>query len=74
MKHYKFPPELVFNSDQTPSSNVSVAKSTMAFKGSKAIPIKGNTDKRATTLAKFCCNSIKWILANPSDTQRKNKC
>ena len=44
------PPELVLNSDQTPSSYVSVGKSTMARKGSTAIPIKGVTDKRAITL------------------------
>ena len=50
MKQYKIPLELVFNSDQTHQSYVSVGKSTMALKGSKAIPIKGITDKRATTL------------------------
>ena len=44
------PPELVLKSDQTPSSYVSVGKSTMAQKGSTAIPIKGVTDKRAITL------------------------
>ena len=46
---YGIPPELVLNSDQTPSSYVSVGKSTMAWKGSTAIPIKGVTDKRAIT-------------------------
>ena len=44
------PPELVLNSDQTPSSYVSVGKSTMARHGSKSVPIKGLTDKRAITL------------------------
>ena len=50
IKKYGIPPELVLNSDQTPSSYVSVGKSTMAPKGSTAIPIKGVTDKRAITL------------------------
>ena len=50
IKKYGIPPELVLNSDQTPSSYVSVGKSTMARKGSTAVPIKGVTDKRAITL------------------------
>ena len=50
IRKYGIPPELVLNSDQTPSSYVSVGKSTMARKGSTAIPIKGVTDKRAITL------------------------
>ena len=50
IKKYGIPPELVLNSDQTPSSYVSVGKSTMARKGSTAIPIKRITDKRAITL------------------------
>ena len=50
VKEYKIPPELVLNSDQTPSSYVSVGKSTMAARGSKTIAIKGITDKRAITL------------------------
>ena len=50
IKEYEIPPELVLNSDQTPSSYISVGKSTMALRGSKAIPIKGITDKRAITL------------------------
>ena len=43
------PPELVLNSDQTPSSYISVDKSTMARKGSTSIPIKCVTDKCAIT-------------------------
>ncbi len=50
IKTYKIPPELVMNSDQTPSSYVSVGKSTMSRKGSKSVPIKGVADKRAITL------------------------
>ena len=52
IKKCGIPPELVLNSDQTPSSyvHVSVGKSTMARKGSTTIPIKGVTDKRAITL------------------------
>ena len=50
IKQYKIPPELVMNSDQTPSTYVSVGKSTMSLKGSKSVPIKGVTDKRAITL------------------------
>ena len=47
---YGILPELVLNSDQTPSSYVFVGKSTMARKGSTSIPIKGVTDKRTITL------------------------
>ena len=50
IKNYQIPPELIMNSDQTPSSYVSVGKSTMNKKGSKSVPIKGVTDKRAITL------------------------
>ena len=50
MKQYNIPPELVLNSDQTPSSYISVGKSTMAKHGSKSVPIKGLMDKRAITL------------------------
>ena len=44
------PPALILNSDQTPSSFVSVGKKTMAEKGSKSVPVKGLTDKRNITL------------------------
>ena len=50
IKKYEIRPALILNSDQTPSSCVSVGKSTMAVKGDKSIPIKGITDKRAITL------------------------
>ena len=49
-KEHSIPPELVLNSDQTPSSYVSVGKSTMALRGSKSVPIKGLSDKRNITL------------------------
>ena len=44
------PPELILNSDQTPSSYVSVGKKTMATRGSKTVPIKALADKRNITL------------------------
>lgn len=47
---YNIPPELVLNADQTPSSYVSVGRSTMASRGSISVPIKGLTDKRNITL------------------------
>ena len=47
---YNIPPELVINADQTPSSYVSVGRSTMAARGSTSVPIKGLTDKRNITL------------------------
>ena len=50
IKEHNIPPELVLNADQTPSSYVSVGKSTMAARGGKSIPIKGLTDKRNITL------------------------
>jgi len=51
IKKYWIPPELVLNSNQTPSLYVSVGKSTMARKGSTAIPIKDVTDKCAIVKA-----------------------
>ena len=47
---YNIPPELVLNADQTPSSYVSVGRSTMAARGSTSVSIKGLTDKRNITL------------------------
>ena len=47
---YSIPPELVLNSDQTPSSYVSVGKYTMAAHGSKSVAIAGLSDKRNITL------------------------
>ena len=47
---YNIPPELVLNANQTPSSYVSVGRSTMAAKGSTSVPIKGLTDKQNITL------------------------
>lgn len=47
---HSIPPELVLNSDQTPSSYVSVGKSTMHDCGAKSVPIQGLKDKRAITL------------------------
>ena len=49
-REYAIPAELVLNSDQTPSSYVSVGRSTMASHGSKSVPIKGLSDKRNITL------------------------
>ena len=50
MKKHSIPPELVLNSDQTPSSYMSVGRATMAASGSSSVPIKGLTDKRNITL------------------------
>ena len=47
---HSIPAQLVLNSDQTPSSYVSVGKLTMATKGAKSVPIKGLTDKKNITL------------------------
>lgn len=47
---HSIPAALVLNSDQTPSSYVSVGKSTMAVKGSTTVPIEGLTDKWNITL------------------------
>ena len=49
-RKYNIPPELVVNADQTPSSYVSVGKRTMDPRGSRAVPIKGLSDKRNITL------------------------
>lgn len=50
MELHSIPAQLVLNSDQTPSSYVSVGKLTMATKGAKSVPIKGLTDKKNITL------------------------
>ena len=50
VKLHSIPAELILNSDQTPSSYVSVGKLTMATRGTKSVPIKGLTDKRNITL------------------------
>ena len=50
IKKYNIPPDLVLNADQTPSSYISVGKSTMAIRGERSVPIKGLTDKRNITL------------------------
>ena len=49
-KKYNIPPQLILNADQTPSSYVSVGKSTMAKRGEKSVSIKGLSDKRSITL------------------------
>ena len=49
-KKYNIPPQLILNADQTPSSYVSVGKSTMAKRGEKSVSIKGLSDKRNITL------------------------
>lgn len=51
------PPELVFNLDQTPLSNVSPGKYTFDFQGAKNVPIKRVDDKRQIN-ATFCVNSV----------------
>lgn len=50
VKEFSIPHELILNSDQTPSSYVSVCRSTMSASGAKAVAIKGLTDKRNITL------------------------
>ena len=50
MKMYSIPPELVINADQTPSSYISVGRTTMAKQGSSSVSIKGLSDKRNITL------------------------
>lgn len=47
---HSIPLQLVLNADQTPSSYVSVGKTTMAARNSSSVPIKGLTDKRNITL------------------------
>ena len=50
IKQYKIPPEFMLNSDQTPSSYVSVGRPTMATRGVKSVAIKGYIDERNITL------------------------
>ena len=50
VKKHNIPPELILNSDQTPSSYVSVGKQTMAARGSKSVPVKGLMHNRNITL------------------------
>ena len=42
IEEYQIPSQVIMNSDQTPSSYVSVGKSTMSKKGSHCVPIKIN--------------------------------
>ena len=58
VKLYSIPPELILNTDQTPSSYVSVGKLTMAAQGSKS---KGLTDKRNITLTFVISLSGKFL-------------
>ena len=57
VKKYNIQPQLILNADQTPSSYVSVGKSTMAKRGDKSVSIKGLSDKRNIT--NICCY-ISW--------------
>ena len=50
VEKYNIPPELILNSDQTPSKYVTVGRTTMAPSGSKRVAKAGNDDKRAITL------------------------
>ena len=62
IKEHNIPPEFVLNADQTPSSYVSVGKSTMAARGGKSVPIKGLTDKRNITLTFVLSLSGEFLL------------
>ena len=50
MEKYNIPPELVINSDQTPSKYVTAGRTTMAAKNASTVPLAGSNDKRAITL------------------------
>ena len=50
VKKHNIPPELILNSDQTPSSYVPVSKQIMAARGSKSVPVKGLMHNRNITL------------------------
>ena len=62
IKKHKIPPELILNSDQTPSSYISVGKVTMAKKGSTSVAIKGVTDKCKITLTFIISLSGQFLL------------
>ena len=46
---YNIPDSLIINIDQTPTKYVRVSRSTLAKKNSKAVAIKGSSDKRSIT-------------------------
>ena len=46
---YNIPDSLIINIDQTPTKYVPVSRSTLAKKNSKAVAIKGSSDKRSIT-------------------------
>ena len=46
---YNIPDSLIINIDQTPTKYVPVSRSTLAKKNSKAVAIKGSSDKRSVT-------------------------
>ena len=54
VKKFSIPPELILNSDQTPSSYISVGRSTMSSSGAKTVAIKGLTDK---------CNITNFVIS-----------
>ena len=64
-RKYNIPPQLVVNADQTPSSYVSVGKRTMDPRGSRAVPIKGLSDKKKHNIN--FGNSTFWFLFTFSD-------
>ena len=50
---YNIPDSLIINIDQTPTKYVPVSRSTLAKKNSKAVAIKGSSDKRSITATFF---------------------
>ena len=46
---YNIPDSLIINIDQTPTKYVAVSRSTLAKKNSKAVAIKGSSDKSSIT-------------------------
>ena len=46
---YNIPDSLIINIDQTPTKYVPVSRSTLAKKNSKAVAIKGSSDKSSIT-------------------------
>ena len=62
---YNIPDSLIINIDQTPTKYVPVSRSALAKKNSKAVAIKGSSDKSSITATFSITFSGKFLLMQP---------
>ena len=68
---YNIPDSLIIKMDQTPTKYVPVSRSTLAKKNSKAVAIKGSSDKRSITVT-FSITFSGKFFTNAAHLWRKN--